>query len=339
MKKSIRIVLCLSLVVAAGACFPPAPPTPVGTISAPPPTPQPTPDRPAGEPSWQVYSRLEGLDAPPRFIISLAAAPDGTLWMGSDNDGAFHYEGSAWRQFTQEDGLADNSVHDFAFGQDGAVWAVTWFGVSRWDGESWHTYRMEKDFMGNDFHSLAVTPDGRVWVGGGEGLQYLKDEAWEPALPDSLNSIQAYALWADLDGTVWYAGHRTLNRITSDGITSVFPPAMPDGIRFTALLRSAGGALWVGSTNGLYRYQDEVWLTPTGGLPAYQITSLASAPDGALWVGSGGQGLLRFDGESWRRYTTADGLLEDWITAIAVTPNGTVWVGSSGGLNFLAGDD
>jgi ligand-binding sensor domain-containing protein len=339
MKGSFRIVLCLFLALAAGACLPPAPATPVGTVSAPPPTPQPTAVRMEGEAAWQVAYRLEGLDSAPRYITRLAAAPDGTLWMGSDNDGAFHYDGSAWRQFTQEDGLADNSVHDFAFGPDGAVWAVTWFGVSRFDGETWHTTRMEKDFMGNDFHSLAISPDGRVWVGGGEGLMYLEDEAWEPALPDSHYAIQAYTLWADPDGSIWYGGYRTLNRVARDGITSVLPPATPDSIRFTALLRSADGALWIGSTNGLYRYQDEVWLTPGGGLPVYQITSLASAPDGTLWVGSAGQGLLRFDGESWRRYTTADGLLDDWINAVAVTPDGTVWAGTAGGLNILAAGD
>ena len=57
-----------------------------------------------------------------------------------------------------------------------------------------------------------------------------------------------------------------------------------------------------------------------------QVFALAQTIDGALWAGTFGFGLSRFDGSSWRTYTTRDGLPSNYITSLAVTPNGELWV-------------
>ena len=52
-----------------------------------------------------------------------------------------------------------------------------------------------------------------------------------------------------------------------------------------------------------------------------------------LWVGTGGNGLFMFDGETWTGFTKEDGLICDTITALAISSNGTLWVGTSKGLS------
>lgn len=66
------------------------------------------------------------------------------------------------------------------------------------------------------------------------------------------------------------------------------------------------------------------------------ISTMASAPDGFLWIGTG-QGLLRYDGE----YTTffksqpqnPNSLTSDYIRSLAFDQNGILWIATEYGLN------
>jgi signal transduction histidine kinase/ligand-binding sensor domain-containing protein len=48
-------------------------------------------------------------------------------------------------------------------------------------------------------------------------------------------------------------------------------------------------------------------------------------------VGTAGGGVSRFDGQSWKTYTAADGLASDFVQAIALDLQGALWVGTAGG--------
>jgi signal transduction histidine kinase/ligand-binding sensor domain-containing protein len=64
----------------------------------------------------------------------------------------------------------------------------------------------------------------------------------------------------------------------------------------TALLKDSRGSLWIGSLNGLSRYDGERFKVYAGedGLPKPRVTALAETPDGAIWVATTG-GLVRLD--------------------------------------------
>ncbi len=62
------------------------------------------------------------------------------------------------------------------------------------------------------------------------------------------------------------------------------------------------------------------------------ISSLAVAADGSIWFGtiggpaSTGTGVYRFDGRTWRRYTSQNsGLPFDEVSSIAASPNDKIW--------------
>lgn len=287
----------------------------------------------------QNYTQIESLPGVVlRNLLCVAIAPDQSVWVGSDNDGAFHYDGKAWHQYTSTEGLADNSVHAFAFAADGTVWAATWFGAARFDGQQWRAFPFDQDFVGNDLHSLALHPDGSVWLGGGRGLLRLQDDQWEKAIPEVELSFQpAFAVAIDPEGGTWFgADQRALYHLQKGTLTPVGPPDPPEGLRINALLRTPEGALWVGTSHGLYRYQNGEWKIPAELLSAVFITSLAMAPDQTLWLGTYGKGIYRYDGQTWQRTGTKDGLVDSIIHGIAIAPDGAIWVTSPSGLGYLA---
>jgi len=75
------------------------------------------------------------------------------------------------------------------------------------------------------------------------------------------------------------------------------------------------------------------------------VLSIGRAPDGAIWVGTYGQGIFRLDPgvEEWvniRRDTTDSSIAWDFVHAVAFGPRGQVWYGTIGngwGVSFDRG--
>ncbi len=81
----------------------------------------------------------------------------------------------------------------------------------------------------------------------------------------------------------------------------------------------------------LSQFTRTVW-TQAQGLPQDSVSALAQTPDGYLWLGTS-EGLVRFDGYQFVTYTKEKGVLpSSSILALYVTRNGTLWIGTNEGL-------
>jgi len=95
------------------------------------------------------------------------------------------------------------------------------------------------------------------------------------------------------------------------------------------LILSAGG-LYGQRYSFKYYGQDE-------GLSNLNIRALLQDQTGFLWVGTD-NGLFRYDGRHFRMFGTADGLPSMQVYALAETADGTLWVGSITGVARRVGD-
>jgi ligand-binding sensor domain-containing protein len=108
----------------------------------------------------------------------------------------------------------------------------------------------------------------------------------------------------------------------------------PGGIQ--ALAQTRDGYLWLGTSNGLYRFDSVSFerFDPVAGpaFPSRGVLSLLALPNGDLWTGfrAGGVSLLRDGGNT--NYGASEGLPQGRVWSLAQDSEGAIWAGTDGGL-------
>ena len=101
-----------------------------------------------------------------------------------------------------------------------------------------------------------------------------------------------------------------------------------DSIR--AIAQTADGYLWLGTDEGLARFDGYDFVTFTkdsGALPGNSVTALASGGDGALWIGTP-NGLACYRNRGFTAFTTRDGLPDNFISSVFEDRDGALWIAS-----------
>jgi signal transduction histidine kinase/streptogramin lyase len=109
----------------------------------------------------------------------------------------------------------------------------------------------------------------------------------------------------------------------------------------TAIAQTADGYLWLGTDEGLARfdgYEFSLFSDVTGALPSNSITALTVGGDGSLWIGTT-NGLVHFAKKKASIYTTANGLPHNSIDALCVDHTGSVWIVAGGRLARFDGNE
>ncbi|MDX9991796.1 MAG: hypothetical protein RBS68_07060 [Anaerolineales bacterium] len=106
------------------------------------------------------------------YVFDFVETTEGVLWFATEHDGVFRLSDSEWTHFTQQDGLASDSVLALAVHSTGDIWFGTTNGIARFDGKNWQTYQ-----PGLWVTSAFVAADGSLWFGAnGAILRYEKSE-------------------------------------------------------------------------------------------------------------------------------------------------------------------
>lgn len=128
--------------------------------------------------------------------------------------------------------------------------------------------------------------------------------------------------------------------ITIESLTEIkipFSIAVNEAVK--ALVLDNSERIWVGTANGLWRYNKEEWkaFSVFDGLPSNKITSLALSPRGDIAVGTDkGLAVLSSTG-NWKSYDTTSGLPLLQINAIQFDKSNNIYVGTNDGL-YKIGD-
>lgn len=108
------------------------------------------------------------------------------------------------------------------------------------------------------------------------------------------------------------------------------------------IVMTANGLLWFATADGLIRYDGYSFTIlnkhTEPSFPAMGTSVLCAAPNGDLWVGTNGNGLLHLADGVWSSITTQNGALSDAVNDINILPDGSVAVAVPTGVYFVHAD-
>ncbi len=245
---------------------------------------------------------------PAKFIRSMFAHEDGTVWMGTRNDGIYLFkQDKTWMHIDDELGLPNNNIRAFAQLSDGGVLVGSFGAGLAWVSDLGDQVEPWGPDISNQFiMSLAIDHDSQVWVGtDGDGVYRIRDgELTHFGAKQGVTNPRVLQIAINDDNTIWagtegggifyFDGHQFHNLNVSLGLF--------DNIAFS-LLKDDEQSLWVSCNRGLYRLFEPTAIESALGqfqLPPNQIYGRAEgmrsvecnfggtnsgvrAADGALW--------------------------------------------------------
>ena len=150
----------------------------------------------------------------------------GNMWFSTNGYGVYKYDGQSFTQYSEEDGLTDNSVDVIIEDRNGNMWFGTRFGgVSRFDGASFVNYTSSNMIKNNEVCEIYEDQEGNIWF--------------------SSEGYGVYRYDASNDG----AENPTISNFAEDeglGVRAV-----------QSIFQDRQGRLWVGGGGGLYRFDGE----------------------------------------------------------------------------------
>ena len=157
---------------------------------------------------------------------------------------------------------------------------------------------------------------------------------------DGLAQSTVYSTCQDSRGFLWFA--------TYGGGVSKF-----DGVKFETFTTKDGlpsnkiycitedskGNMWIGGREGLtiydgYKFQN---FSDTNELSSNNIRCIKQGDGDDVWIATSGGGIMKFNGESFLKYNTDNGLLSNEVYDIEVLNNGDVLLATKKGVNLFNG--
>jgi PAS domain S-box-containing protein len=294
------------------------------------------------------------------FILSIFEDSQGILWVATRLLNRLDRKTGRYTLYHHDPANSGSIAADIVFGtvedRAGFLWFGTWGGgLNRLDRRTgrFRAYRHDPAnpaSLSNDFiWALLLDHDGNVWAGTEDGLNRLDPRTGHFAVFrfDGPPESRIYrSLAEDVDGSIWMgtflAGLQHLDLRTGKIVAYRHNPSDNNSLsdnRVNAIYVDHSGTLWLGTQNGLDRFDRKTGAFSTfnerEGLPNNAVEGILEDSAGNLWL-STGNGLSKFDprDKTFKNYYVEDGLASNETNSC----NGCSFKSNSGEM-FMGGVD
>ncbi len=316
----------------------------------------------------QGLFRVDGSRAvkvgPAEPAYALQEGRDGRLWLGGEH-GLEQVTGNARTRVWPKDGTTAQ-IRSLVQTPDGQLWLSDYpYGLRRFDPATGAVLDVREDrsiagaLPENSVNTMYVDRSGLLWLGGqyrgvavgdprGAGFVFITDPMHHPgpnaAADDSVRSV------IGTPGALWYStdGDRLVRYDLATQALDDLTDRLPGGpTRVAGFLRQPDGSLLLATGHGLMALDPATRAVRRIDLPGgveLVARSIARAADGALWLGTSGDGAYRYDPArgTLDHLDSATGpgahVSHPNVHALLVDHTGRVWFGTGDGLDVRTPD-
>jgi len=281
----------------------------------------------------------------------------GNMWIGTEANGVFKYDGKSITRFTTKEGLLHDWVAEITEDKEGNIWFDCHNGICRYDGKSFTSFTDGQGPRNYNYGSrLEYKPDC-VWIGNRNGVWCydgvsLTNFIIHPAsYKDSVNNMNrpysVYCLLEDKQGNLWMGTEQMgVCRYDGKSFTYYTEKGLNKGA-VRSILQDKAGNIWFGSNGGgvcVYDGKSFTNFSEQKGLSKNlakaqledslqklnRVWSVTEDNAGNIWFGTIDEGAWRYDGKALTSISEKDGLPSDSLWTISHDKTGNTWLGSVG---------
>jgi ligand-binding sensor domain-containing protein len=297
--------------------------------------------------------RLEGRNGPFKVVVEipLEAGPNGLVklvdgWaIPTEASGLLLVrEGREPEWIGPDQGLPSASVSGAIVDRSGILWLATEAGLVKIFDLDLRSIPSRLPDLGGMVFTVAPAPGGRLWVGHTDGVSVVSGNTVR-RIP--LGAAEA-AVWAILPmgGESFLAGTpRGVIHVSATGVRRFPDLPLAGRGRVFDLAHGRDDTIWATTVDGVVRFswdarrlepRNPIPTTTLAGEPLGEARAIAVEADGTAWIGTDGQGVVRWNGEGFTRIGAAAGLPGGSSRVVLPTPGGLL-IGTDRGLFRLEG--
>jgi ligand-binding sensor domain-containing protein/two-component sensor histidine kinase len=317
---------------------------------------------------FQIFDRSNTPAITDNSILSLEAAPDGSLWIGTEGGGLLHYARGVFQAFGQKDGLTNGFIRATHLDRSGTLWVGTDRGFFRSSNHGFVRLDGTPEVPLASVISMAEDAAGKIWIATGAGLLEFSSDKLSRAQCDrqapglaiallregliadgcgvpgvAIPKLPISSLHRDGHGNLWIGtvgkGLLSVNLTSGASMAYPSPSVIPDN---TVLLLFEDGQhnIWVGAQDGLVRLSQAAVTTLAApeGLLDDNVSTTYEDREGRLWIVTFSGQLYRLNGATPERYYLPPPLRDLRFRTVFMDSHGGYWFGTNGaGAVHLSG--
>ena len=258
-----------------------------------------------------------------------------TLWIGTIGGGLLSFRDGRFSPVSTPDNPPGSTVLAIFEDREQNIWVGMQTGLLRLSRAAMSTFPLP-DAPNADFGTIYADRDGSLWVAGTHlyWINARRDDSKLIPAPEPGIRIRnvlrdtSGALWigTDGDGVFRSKGSEKAHYTKQNGLTNDF---------IRAFLESRDGSIWIGTDEGVNRWQHGGWTNyrESDGLCYFSIRALLEDSHGSLWIGTD-RGVSHWQGGAFVHDAVGNRLADEKVWAIHEDGDGGLWFGTNGGGLF-----
>lgn len=274
-------------------------------------------------------------DLPVGPVVAILEDREGSTWIGMSH-GLLRFSAAGIRAWDEARGMPDDWVRALFEDSRGALWVGTESGLLRRDGDRF--VRVALPAADLSVRSIIEDTHGALWVATASNLLRSAGGGFEavPA-PPGYDGDFAAQLLVDDDGELWLGGNAVYRRHEVGWEQLPLPPRAR-GTFTKAIFEDRESSVWVGlDGGGLVRFRRARIRAYTQAPLDVSTVPIVEGADGAMWIGTLCNGLVRLANDVATVVRRDDGGSFGCVWSLYVDRSGVLWVGHGDGLTRIDG--